>query len=379
VPLDTTSRGYFEPRFGCDFANIRIHRGTQAAAAAASIQARAFALGRDLVFAAGEYEPQSADGRRLLAHELTHVVQQSGVKGIRGADKPGSSQGRYEYFHLGKVSPEKIYRAEPQPTPSSLPFERVGNEAGIAGAKGAAERLERLVIGTTVARALATIPITDAAQKRVVIQHVQNSPATLRAIAEQDKVRFLSQQEYETGIEFLGFPSGADAFADSKNGFLYITPHGTPSAFTMGHEVSHIQTGPVGGDSADPAFSIALGNLNLEIRAAFVDYAILKLATLHENLAAGMTEEQAVAGFAQVYSSTILDYIVDHGSVESTLGKLAKEVSRRRSVEHVPQNIDELKKAVAKGYVSEADLVLIFSPEAPEIEHYVEPFEIEGL
>lgn len=77
VPLDTTSRAYFEPRFGRDFDDVRIHSGPQAAAAAAGVQARAFTLGRNVVFAAGEHNPVSGDGKRLLAHELAHVVQQS--------------------------------------------------------------------------------------------------------------------------------------------------------------------------------------------------------------------------------------------------------------------------------------------------------------
>jgi len=78
VPLDTASRSYFEPRFGHDFDNVRIHNGPQADRAASSIQARAFTLGRDVVFAAGEHDPGSEGGKRLLAHELTHVVQQGG-------------------------------------------------------------------------------------------------------------------------------------------------------------------------------------------------------------------------------------------------------------------------------------------------------------
>ena len=77
APLDAASRAYFEPRFGRDFADVRIHDGPEAAAAAADVQARAFTLGRDVVFAAGEHDPASEDGKRLLAHELTHVVQQS--------------------------------------------------------------------------------------------------------------------------------------------------------------------------------------------------------------------------------------------------------------------------------------------------------------
>ncbi|MGC2627844.1 MAG: DUF4157 domain-containing protein, partial [Candidatus Udaeobacter sp.] len=77
-PLDPTTRAFMEPRFGHYFAKVRIHNGPQAATAAASIQARAFTLGRDVVFAAAEHDPRSEDGKRLLAHELMHVVQQSG-------------------------------------------------------------------------------------------------------------------------------------------------------------------------------------------------------------------------------------------------------------------------------------------------------------
>jgi hypothetical protein len=77
VPLDKASRTYFEPRFGHDFGDVRIHNGPQANAAAVSIQARAFTLGRDVVFAKGQHDPGSEGGKHLLAHELTHVVQQS--------------------------------------------------------------------------------------------------------------------------------------------------------------------------------------------------------------------------------------------------------------------------------------------------------------
>jgi hypothetical protein len=76
VPLDSATRDYFEPRFGHDFSSVRIHHDAPAAAAAADVQARAFTLGRDVVFGAGEHNPGTDSGRRLLAHELTHVVQQ---------------------------------------------------------------------------------------------------------------------------------------------------------------------------------------------------------------------------------------------------------------------------------------------------------------
>lgn len=76
TPLDADSRAFFEPRFGRDFGDVRVHAGAQADDATRSVSARAFTLGRDVVFAHGEYAPHAERGRSLLAHELTHVVQQ---------------------------------------------------------------------------------------------------------------------------------------------------------------------------------------------------------------------------------------------------------------------------------------------------------------
>ncbi len=75
--LPQSERNFFEPRFGTDFSQVRIHAGSQAAETASAINARAFTLGRDVVFGAGQYQPSTFEGRRLFAHELTHVMQQS--------------------------------------------------------------------------------------------------------------------------------------------------------------------------------------------------------------------------------------------------------------------------------------------------------------
>ncbi|HEX8674758.1 MAG TPA: DUF4157 domain-containing protein, partial [Longimicrobium sp.] len=77
-PLDSGTRSFMEPRFGRDFGGVRLHTGPDAAASARGVNARAFTVGQDIYFGAGEYSPRSAPGRRLLAHELTHTVQQSG-------------------------------------------------------------------------------------------------------------------------------------------------------------------------------------------------------------------------------------------------------------------------------------------------------------
>jgi hypothetical protein len=78
--LDTGTRQFMEQRFGHDFGHVRIHADAQAAASAAEVQARAYTVGSDVVFGQGQYMPGTAAGRRLLAHELTHVVQQEGMR-----------------------------------------------------------------------------------------------------------------------------------------------------------------------------------------------------------------------------------------------------------------------------------------------------------
>jgi len=77
-PLDPASRAYFEPRFKHDFSRVRVHADQRAADAARGLAARAFTLGEHIVFGGNQYAPSGANGARLLAHELTHVVQQSG-------------------------------------------------------------------------------------------------------------------------------------------------------------------------------------------------------------------------------------------------------------------------------------------------------------
>lgn len=77
-PLEPSARDFMSMRFGADFSNVRIHADARAAQSAAAVNARAYTVGRDIVFGAGEYDPGGNKGRRLLAHELAHVRQQAG-------------------------------------------------------------------------------------------------------------------------------------------------------------------------------------------------------------------------------------------------------------------------------------------------------------
>jgi Domain of unknown function (DUF4157) len=81
--LDAETRRTMESRIGFDFSKVRIHSDSRAAASAKSLGARAYTVGSDIVFGPGRYAPDTAEGRRLLAHELTHVVQQTPSSTLR--------------------------------------------------------------------------------------------------------------------------------------------------------------------------------------------------------------------------------------------------------------------------------------------------------
>lgn len=93
-PLNASNRDFFEPRFGTDLSQVRIHTAPQAQNIAHDVQARAFTVGSNIVFGAGQYHPGTAAGQQLLAHELTHVLQQTGGNTVeepslqRQADTP---------------------------------------------------------------------------------------------------------------------------------------------------------------------------------------------------------------------------------------------------------------------------------------------------
>jgi hypothetical protein len=79
-PLSASARAFFEPRFGQGFSQVRVHTDTGAAELAGVFKARAFTLGQNVIFGAGQYIPESPAGRRLIAHELTHVLQQTSTR-----------------------------------------------------------------------------------------------------------------------------------------------------------------------------------------------------------------------------------------------------------------------------------------------------------
>jgi hypothetical protein len=95
-PLDRGTREFMGPRFGQDFSQVRVHTDAKAAESARAVNALAYTAGRNIAFASGQYAPETETGRRLLAHELAHVVQQRGVSsgplGICASDSAAERQ-----------------------------------------------------------------------------------------------------------------------------------------------------------------------------------------------------------------------------------------------------------------------------------------------
>src|SRR5215217_8995003 len=93
-PLDAATRAFMEPRFGHDFSTVRVHNDARAAESARAVNALAYTVGHDMAFGAGQYVPETSEGRRLVAHELAHVVQQiTASNQLRPADFASSSVG----------------------------------------------------------------------------------------------------------------------------------------------------------------------------------------------------------------------------------------------------------------------------------------------
>lgn len=91
--LDTATRAFMETRFGYDFSQVRVHSGAKAAESAKAVDALAYTVGQNIVFGAGQYAPHMAAGRRLLAHELVHTMQQADRARFQTPLTPSSQNG----------------------------------------------------------------------------------------------------------------------------------------------------------------------------------------------------------------------------------------------------------------------------------------------
>ncbi len=110
-PLDRATRASLEPRFGHDFSRVRIHADAKAAESARAVAAHAYTVGGDIVFGAGRYAPGMESGRRLLAHELAHTIQQEAAL---GPDRSSAELVQRDDDGSNAVNPDQEYQAAVQ-------------------------------------------------------------------------------------------------------------------------------------------------------------------------------------------------------------------------------------------------------------------------
>ena len=136
-PLDAGTRAFMEPRFGHDFSTVRVHSDAVAEQSVRAVNANAYTVGHNIVFGAGRFAPETHEGRRLLAHELTHVIQQR-VTGPQLARQPGGGgsggpddpftpiagyldETRDQFSVRREIIPDLTKRGSPPPQAKHLP------------------------------------------------------------------------------------------------------------------------------------------------------------------------------------------------------------------------------------------------------------------
>lgn len=125
-PLDSATRSFFEPRFGQDFSEVRLHTDATAADSARKLNALAYTFGNNVVMGAGQFAPHSSSGQRLLAHELTHVLQQrdaSGASSRASSGHPGPQAvvQRQELIPVPELAPDFTPELAPDFSPELAP------------------------------------------------------------------------------------------------------------------------------------------------------------------------------------------------------------------------------------------------------------------
>ena len=121
-PLDDSTREFMESRLGHDFSGVRIHTDSKATESAKAVQAHAYTVGNDVVFQSDRYAPETDAGKRMLAHELTHVVQQRSGP-VAGTPAPGGikiSDPSDPFERAAEHNADQVMSAPP-PNPATVP------------------------------------------------------------------------------------------------------------------------------------------------------------------------------------------------------------------------------------------------------------------
>ncbi len=239
-PLDSATRAFMEPRFGRDFSDVRVHTDARAAESARAVSALAYTVGQDVVFQAGKHDTRSEEGTRCLAHELTHVVQQT----LCSHSGPASSD--VLEFEARRVS-EAIasgHHAQISAVGTAGRVQREEDKKALdAKAKAiiAVANDERTGVGERAEAVVRKIIGEYYAADKALVHSVQyNNAKAGTGVHAEEKFAPSSRNEESTGIVYVG-----DTFLKG----VTVT-HFARRVLQVGHEIEHIhqwRTGLAGG------------------------------------------------------------------------------------------------------------------------------------
>lgn len=323
--LDPGTRAFMETRFGCSFADVRVHADSTARASGRALNARAYTLGNHIVFGTDSYAPETVEGQRLLAHELSHVVQQRGVTATASSQPPIQRQ----------ASEDDETRADAAP----------GQQEATAEASAPAEDDEEGVVQAK----LASEPVASASATAAARVHAY----TDRSVAH--RAQGLNALAYAVRDQVF-VPPGLD------------NPRTATGRSVLAHELAHAQQWRNGQTSTLPAWSIR----KLEDEAHHVAAAALRgqqyvVRGIHRGIQP-LTHPVFISthgsrGYLRwarrFYEQWGYGSPVSVGSIEEMVGHLASgsgAVGRVTLVSHaVPQNINISFLRGGPGYVLEGD------------------------
>jgi Domain of unknown function (DUF4157) len=208
-PLDAGSRAFFEPRFSHDLSGVRVHDDAEAAESARAVQARAYAVGNHIVFAAGQHAPGTASGNRLLAHELTHVLQQTrpaGGDGGSGLAVTRANQPMVSRDMGGNVNAWETMRSIQQTMSDMTQLEAQGMVAG-------AEQAE------------ITAAIAEAQQSSLIASELlatEEQVLTANLTAQEQRLEIQEEEEEETEMEFEMQSVASESMSGGMGGVMVM-------------------------------------------------------------------------------------------------------------------------------------------------------------
>lgn len=269
TPLPDSERTFFESRFGADFGSVRVHTGDAAAQTAQDLDARAYTVGSDIAFNAGEYRPGSEHGRELLAHELTHVVQQGGAGELSGG---GSGAQRQVQRQDGPEAAQQ--QAAEGPTEEEKAAAAVAAKAALAAAaaaraKGQAEETKTRSEGEAeqaaaegprqaAAASLAAGPVSDVAEMARQAAVAENAQVGQQAfIAQAEAAQAATQTVAAQAAQTVGAAGGNGAGGNGASAQAAMAAGAAADVAAQAAETA-------GGNGADAAGAAAAARAAVE-------------------------------------------------------------------------------------------------------------------